>query len=221
MNCNFETKNNYIYFYISIKIIKNNSKLKMIYFKDWWSYGDDCILERFNGVLAGDKKIVDICIYKNELMKLFLDSIAKELVIDSGERGQITEKNKEDIFLNKKFDIDFSKQLLFVFSEANIEEIVYSKIFECYLISYSDEPAEANTYTAILVKKIYPGINENILMNSEESDDNATEKEDNKFGKNVKIPEKLMKDFKPKFETMNDKPKPKKGKYLKSYNDDY
>ena len=193
----------------------------MIYFKDWWSYGDDCILERFNGVLAGDKKIVDICIYENELMKLFLDSIAKELVIDSGERGQITEKNKEDIFLNKKFDIDFSKQLLFVFSEANIEEIVYSKIFECYLISYSDEPAEANTYTAILVKKIYPGINENILMNSEESDDNATEKEDNKFGKNVKIPEKLMKDFKPKFETMNDKPKPKKGKYLKSYNDDY
>ena len=193
----------------------------MIYFKDWWSYGDDCILQTFNGILAGDKKIVDICIYENELMKLFLDSIAKELVIDSGERGQITEKNKEDIFLNKKFDIDFSKQLLFVFSEANIEEIVYSKIFECYLISYSDEPAEANTYTAILVKKIYPGINENILMNSEESDDNATEKEDNKFGKNVKIPEKLMKDFKPKFETMNDKPKPKKGKYLKSYNDDY
>ena len=193
----------------------------MIYFKDWWSYGDDCILQTFNGILAGDKKIVDICIYQKELMKLFLDSIARELVIDSGERGQITEKNKEDIFLNKKIEIDFSKQLLFVFSEANIEEIVYSKIFECYLITYSDEPAEANTYTAVLVKKIYPGINENILMNSEESDDNATEKEEDKTEKNVKVPEKVMKDFTPKFETMNDKPKPKKGKYLKSYNDDY
>ena len=193
----------------------------MIYFKDWWSYGDDCILQTFNGILAGDKKIVDICIYQKELMKLFLDSIARELVIDSGERGQITEKNKEDIFLNKKIEIDFSKQLLFVFSEANIEEIVYSKIFECYLITYSDEPAEANTYTAVLVKKIYPGINENILMNSEESDDNATEKEEDKTGKNVKVPEKVMKDFTPKLETMNDKPKPKKGKYLKSYNDDY
>ena len=193
----------------------------MIYFKDWWSYGDDCILQTFNGILAGDKKIVDICIYQKELMKLFLDSIARELVIDSGERGQITEKNKEDIFLNKKIEIDFSKQLLFVFSEANIEEIVYSKIFECYLITYSDEPAEANTYTAVLVKKIYPGINENILMNSEESDDNATEKEEDKTRKNVKVPEKVMKDFTPKFETMNDKPKPKKGKYLKSYNDDY
>ena len=185
----------------------------MIYFKDWWSYGDDCILQTFNGILAGDKKIVDICIYQKELMKLFLDSIARELVIDSGERGQITEKNKEDIFLNKKIEIDFSKQLLFVFSEANIEEIVYSKIFECYLITYSDEPAEANTYTAVLVKKIYPGINENILMNSEESNDNATEKEEDKAGKNVKVPEKVMKDFTPKFETMNDKPKPKKGKY--------
>ena len=193
----------------------------MIYFKDWWSYGDDCILQTFNGILAGDKKIVDICIYQKELMKLFLDSIARELVIDSGERGQITEKNKEDIFLNKKIEIDFSKQLLFVFSEANIEEIVYSKIFECYLITYSDEPAEANTHTAVLVKKIYPGINENILMNSEESDDNATEKEEDKTGKNVKVPEKVIKDFTPKFETMNDKPKPKKGKYLKSYNDDY
>ena len=58
-------------------------------------------------------------------------------------------------------------------------------------------------------------------MNSEESDDNATEKEEDKTGKNVKVPEKVIKDFTPKFETMNDKPKPKKGKYLKSYNDDY
>ena len=193
----------------------------MIYFKDWWSYGDNCILETFNGVLAGDKKIIDICIYEKEMMKLFIDSIAKEIIIDSPEKGQITEKNKDDIFLNKKIDIDFQNQVLFVFSEANIKEIVYSKIFECYLITYSDEPAEANTYTAVLVKKIYPGINENILMNSEESDDNATEKEEDKTGKYVKVPEKVMKDFTPKFETMNDKPKPKKGKYLKSYNDDY
>ena len=192
----------------------------MIYFKDWWSYGDDCILQTFNGILAGDKKIVDICIYQKELMKLFLDSIARELVIDSGERGQITEKNKEDIFLNKKIEIDFSKQLLFVFSEANIEEIVYSKIFECYLITYSDEPAEVNTYSAIIAKKIYPGNNEKFLMNSEESDDNATEKEGNKREERFKLTEKL-KEFKPKFETMNDKPKPKRGKYLKSYNDDY
>ena len=192
----------------------------MIYFKDWWSYGDDCILQTFNGVLAGDKKIIDICIYEKEMLKLFIDSIAKEIIMDTGDRGQITEKNKEDIFLNKKIEIDFKNQILFVFSEANIKEIVYSKIFECYLITYSEEPAEVNTYTAILAKKIYPGINDSFFMNSEESDDNATEKEGNKKEEKLNITEK-MKEFKPKFETMNDKPKPKKGKYLKSYNDDY
>ena len=193
----------------------------MIYFKDWWSYGDNCILQTFNGVLAGDKKIIDICIYEKEMLKLFIDSIAKEIIIDSGERGQVTEKNKEDIFLNKKIEIDFKNQILFVFSEANIKEIVYSKIFECYLITYSEEPAEVNTYSAVLAKKIYPGANDSFLMNSEENDDNATEKEGNKKEEKSNITEKMMKEFKPKFETMNDKPKPKRGKYLKSYNDDY
>ena len=193
----------------------------MIYFQDWWSYGDDCIIKTFNGVLAGDKKIIDICIYEKENLKLFTDSIAKELVIDSGERGQITEKNKDDIFLNKKLDIDFTKQILFVFSEANIKEIVYSKIFGCYLITYSEEPAEANTYSAVLAKKIYPTNNGNFIMNNEDNDDNATEKEESKKEDNFPITEKMMKEFKPKIETMNDKPKPKRGKYLKSYNDDY
>ena len=46
----------------------------MIYFKDWWSYGDDCILQTFKGVLAGDKKIVDICIYDKENLTIILIS---------------------------------------------------------------------------------------------------------------------------------------------------
>ena len=136
----------------------------MIYFTDWWSYGENCILQTFNGVLAGDHKMNDMCIYEDGSLKLFRDSIAKELVIDSGERGQITEKNKDDIFLNKKLKIDFNTQILFVFCEANVKEIVYSKMFECYLISYNDEPGEANTYTAVLAKKIYPGRNARFFL---------------------------------------------------------
>ena len=58
----------------------------MIYFTDWWSYGENCILQTFNGVLAGDHKMNDMCIYEDGSLKLFRDSIAKELVIDSGER---------------------------------------------------------------------------------------------------------------------------------------
>ncbi len=195
-----------------------NFKIKMIYFTDWWSYGENCILQTFNGVLAGDHKINDMCIFENESMKLFRDSIAKELVIDSGERGQITEKNKDDIFLNKKYKIDFNTQILFVFCEANVKEIVYSKMFECYLITYNDEPGEANTYTAILAKKVQPGKNGGFFMDNQEEEENEidTQKEER-----FKVSDKLLKDFSPKFETMNDKPKPKKGKYLKSYNDDY
>ena len=189
----------------------------MIYFTDWWSYGENCIIQTFNGVLAGDKKISDTCIYEKNTLKIFLDSIAKEVVIDSGERGQITEKNKDDIFLNKKVELDFRKEILFVFCEANVKEIVYSKMFECYLISYSEEPAEANTYTAVIAKKIYPGRGNSFLINYQESEEDIkTEKEEHN-----KIDEKILKDFKPKFETMNDKPKPKRGRYLKSYNDDY
>ncbi len=184
----------------------------MIYFQDWWSYGENCILQTCNGALAGDKKFNDICIYEKEMLNIFIESIAKEITIDSGKKGQITKPNKDDAFLNGKVDIDFRKNILFVFSEANIKEIVYSKMFECYLITYSDDPAETNTYFAVLAKKVYPPGNDYFLVNDIKKDENNENEEDYK---------NLSKTFKPKFETMNDKPKPKKGNLLKSYNDDY
>ena len=132
--------------------------------------------------------------------------------MDAGKKGQITKPNKDDPFLNGKISIDFRKNILFVFSEANIKEIVYSKMFECYLITYDEEPAEANTYFAVLAKKIYPPSNDYYLVN----DNKKVENNDNEEEFN-----NVSGYFQPKFETMNDKPKPKKGNYLKSYNDDY
>ncbi len=194
----------------------------MIYFQDWWNYGENCIVETFNGVLAGDKKFNDICIYEKEMLNIFIDSIAKEIIIDSGKKGQITKANKDDVFLNGKINIDFKKNILFIFSEAKIKEIVYSKMFECYLITYSDEQAEANTYYAVLAKKIYPTGNDYYLVTDKKDEDNdklnmnREENKENEF-KN----DNISKTFVPKFETMNDKPKPKKGNFLKSYNDEY
>ena len=199
----------------------------MIYFQDWWSYGENCIIETFNGVLAGDKKFNDICIYEKEMLNIFIDSIAKEITIDSGKKGQITKANKDDVFLNGKIKIDFKKNILFVFSEANIKEIVYSKMFECYLITYSDEPAETNTYLAVLAKKIYPpGIDYYLVNDIKRDDENDNEelnnnKEENKEQDNDYKMNNMSKTFNPKFETVNDKPKPKKGNLLKSYNDEY
>ena len=194
----------------------------MIYFQDWWNYGENCIIETFKGVLAGDKKFNDICIYEEEKLNIFIDSIAKEIIIDSGKKGQITKENKDDVFLNGKITIDFNKNLLFIFSEANIKEIVYSKMFECYLITYSEEPAETNTYCAVLAKKIFPTGNDYFSTNDKKEDDNDKlnmNKEENKENDHKNI--NSSKAFVPKFETMNDKPKPKKGNLLKSYNDEY
>ena len=189
----------------------------MIYFQDWWSYGENCIVETYKGILAGDKKFNnDICIYDSKELNIFTDSIAKEIIIDTGKKGQNSKPNKDDVFLNKKINIDFNKNILFVFIEANIQEIVYSKIFECYLITYNEEPAEENTYYAVLAKKIYPQgsnyyiINDYKKIGENDSGDNKNN-EDNVHTKK----------FEPKFDTMNDKPKPKKGSFAKSYNDDY
>ena len=95
-------------------------------------------------------------------------------------------------------------------------------MFECYLITYSDEQAEANTYYAVLAKKIYPTGNDYYLVTDKKDEDNdklnmnREENKENEF-KN----DNISKTFVPKFETMNDKPKPKKGNFLKSYNDEY
>ena len=197
----------------------------MIYIQDWWSYGENCIIETFNGVLAGDKKFNDICIYEKEMLNIFVDSIAKEITIDSGKKVQITKANKDDVFLNGKINIDFKKNILFIFSEANIKEIVYSKMFECYLITYSEEPAEANTYHAVLAKKVYPSGNDFYLVDAKKEEDNDNDeininREETKDQGNDYKNNNISKAFIPKFETMNDKPKPKKGIVLKSYNDE-
>ena len=96
-------------------------------------------------------------------------------------------------------------------------------MFECYLITYDEEPAEANTYLAVLAKKIYPPANDYYLVNDakrDEDDELNNNKDDNK---QQEIDYKInnSKTFILKYETMNDKPKPKKGNLLKSYNDEY
>ena len=195
----------------------------MIYFQDWWSYGDNCILDTFKGFLAVDKKINDVCIYEEDKLNIFIDSIAKEITVSSGKKGPIKKQNKDDVFLNGKIKVDFNKQILFVFSEANIKEIVYSKMFECYLITYSEEPAEVNTYLAVLAKKIYPPEKNYYIVNDTKKDgDNDDEtinnhKEENKKEDNTN---NVTREFIPKFETLNNKPKANKSIIFRSGHED-
>ena len=54
------------------------------------------------------------------MLNIIIDSISKEITKDSRKKGQITKPNKDDVFLNVKINIDFKKNLLFIFSESNI-----------------------------------------------------------------------------------------------------
>ena len=101
-------------------------------------------------------------------------------------------------------------------------------MFECNLITYSDEPAYINTYYAFLAKKIYPVGNDYYLVNDNKKEgDNEngyinTNREENKVQESDnKMNNNISKAFILKYETSNDKPNPKKGNLLRSYNDEY
>lgn len=215
----------------------------MIYFQDWWSYGDNCIKETYTGILAGDKKFNDICIYEEKMFHIFLDSIAKEIITeDPKTHKQIAEENKSDVFLNGKI-VNFNENILFVFSDAKIKELVYSHMFECYLITYEEEPAELNTYCAIIADKIYPLSDDYYFVNDiKKNDKNKIDNEegtgepkkaqdinnddgniDKSNDNNLNINQNIKhKKYNPKFETLNDKPKPKKSiTLITAFNDDY
>ena len=207
----------------------------MTYFQDWWSYGENCIIKTFQGVLASDKKFSDICIYEQNTLNIFTDSIAKQITKQDPKKKTLsTSENSEDVFLNKKVQVDFEKNVLFVFSECTIKELVYSPMFESYLITYNDEPAETNTYYAVLAHKIYPLNDDYYIVNENKNEPEIAQNDDNKnqqkneekkydlISHNLNsIKNKTNKPFVPKFETMNDKPKAKVGLIVAEFNGDY
>jgi hypothetical protein len=126
----------------------------MIYFEDWWDVGENCIEIIYSGMLINDKKIDDICISNEESLNKFKEWIAINILqYDSQSDKYISHKNEKDVFLNNKVNIDFNKNLLFIFPNAQIKQILYSQIYQCYMITFSEENVEENFYSAALVKK--------------------------------------------------------------------
>jgi hypothetical protein len=126
----------------------------MIYFEDWWDVGENCIEIIYSGMLINDKKIDDICISNEESLNKFKEWIAINILqYDSQSDKYISHKNEKDVFLNNKVNIDFNKNLLFIFPNAQIKQILYSQFYQCYMITFSEENVEENFYSAALVKK--------------------------------------------------------------------
>ena len=126
----------------------------MIYFEDWWDVGENCIEIIYSGMLINDKKIDDICISNEESLNKFKEWIAINILqYDSQSDKYISHKNEKDVFLNNKVNIDFNKNLLFIFPNAQIKQILYSQFYQCYMITFFEENVEENFYSAALVKK--------------------------------------------------------------------
>ena len=126
----------------------------MIYFEDWWDVGENCIEIIYSGMLIKDKKIDDICISNEESLNKFKEWIAINILqYDSQSEKYISHKNEKDVFLNKEVNIDFNKNLLFIFPNAKIKQILYSQFYQCYMITFSEENVKENFYSAALVKK--------------------------------------------------------------------
>ncbi len=126
----------------------------MIYFEDWWDVGENCLEIIYSGMLIKDKKIDDICISNEESLNKFKEWIAINILqYDSQSEKYISHKNEKDVFLNKEVNIDFNKNLLFIFPNAKIKQILYSQFYQCYMITFSEENVKENFYSAALVKK--------------------------------------------------------------------
>ena len=101
----------------------------MIFFEDWWKLGENAVKTQYNGELASDKKIDDVIIYNQESLNKFIDCIAQNINVFNTITGQYElQINKNDPFLNRQNNLDFSKQILFVFTNVKVDQILYSAL---------------------------------------------------------------------------------------------
>lgn len=135
----------------------------MIYFQDWWSVGDNCVVTAYTGVIADDRSINDCCIYDNDLLSKFKDAIASNIITYKTKNDYSIEINADDPFLNDKITIDFNENLIIVVSDAEIKEMLYSKIFDRYMIKFSERELEEKTYSAAVVKRYNTEANKIII----------------------------------------------------------
>ena len=127
---------------------------KQIFFEDWWSLGENCVYQILQGVLSDDKKIDDYFITSQEEFEKFKENIAESIYVKNElEKKYTLKKNLHDSFLGKKIDFSFNDKIVFVCTGAIIKEVLYSKIFQCYLIKFTEKKVEKSSYSAAVVNK--------------------------------------------------------------------
>jgi hypothetical protein len=118
-------------------------------FEEWWSNGQIVAKEIIVGLLSDDNKFHDDIIIDEDGFFRFRKAIAIHVT-----KGNMLVNNTEDYFLNGKV-IDFEKECLIVVKAAVVEKVLYSDLFQCYVVYLGTEAVDPEAYCAIICRKVY------------------------------------------------------------------
>lgn len=133
---------------------KNKTSSDHIFFTNWWSLGNNCIEgEIKTGIIADDKIGEDLLICNQNDLKLFKEKIAINLYTkEEKDKCYKVIQNSNDPFLSDQIQYNFDDTFIYAAFGAKIKQVLYSSIFECYLIEFSEESCEATIYSAAIIK---------------------------------------------------------------------
>lgn len=135
--------------------------MKIISDEKWWTTGENVVKNIYTGIIADDKSHKDKIISNEMELKKFQECIAINIYKkiyrteeDPNTYDYILYNNDQDEILRDKINFDFTKELLILINSAKINEILYSNLFDCYLVGLDSEPVEKNIYFLAVCKKI-------------------------------------------------------------------
>jgi hypothetical protein len=116
-------------------------------FDEWWSNGSNVGKKTHFGLLADDNKFDDSIIIDKEGFNNFKEAIALHVT-----QGEILINNKEDWFLAGG-EIDFNYECLVVIKAAVVDKVLYSDMFQCYVLYLTDKSLDPQGYCAVICKR--------------------------------------------------------------------
>jgi hypothetical protein len=99
------------------------------------------------GLLADDNKFIDDIIIDQDGFYRFKACIALHVT----ERDVLV--NNRDYLLNSKI-IDFENECLIVIKAAIVDKVLYSDLFQCYIVYLTNESTDHQAYCAVICKRI-------------------------------------------------------------------
>jgi hypothetical protein len=116
-------------------------------FEEWWSNGSNVGKETVFGLFADDNRFNDCIIIDEQGFNKFREAIALHVT-----QGNVLVNNNDDIFLAGRV-IDFKIECIVVIKAAVAEKVLYSDLFQCYVVYLTKESTDHQAYCAIICKR--------------------------------------------------------------------